>query len=108
MNGSDVPVPENLVVALRFFSYYLGNGTLDLVVLPHEFGDYRPKILNYGSELEQVYTVFLRNLRIAPDGRVVGVEHAQRRAAQWIRQYCDPSYAVQPPFTDQELELGAP
>jgi hypothetical protein len=30
---------------------------------------------------------------------------AERRAAQYIREYCDPGYTAEPPFADWEVEL---
>jgi hypothetical protein len=108
MSSQGQPLPEDLIVTLRLFSFYLGNGTLHPEVLPPELGEYRPKIMQCGSELEQIYTVFLRNLKITPDGHVQGASHAQKRAAQWVRSYCDPTYVVEPPFTSTEVELGGP
>jgi hypothetical protein len=108
MEPSGQPLPEDLILSLRLFSFFLGNGTVNLEVLPLDMGDYRHNIVQYGSELEQIYTIFLRNLRIEADGKILGAEYAQRRAAQWIRRYCDPSYVIEPPFTDRELELGEP
>ncbi len=100
-------LPEDLIVALRLFSFHLGNGTLDPTILPPRL-DYRPHIVEYGSELELIYTIFLRNLHIDDHGTVHNVAYAQRRAAQWIRRYLDPQYPVEPPFTHDELELGSP
>jgi hypothetical protein len=108
MSSQPQALPEDLIVTLRFFSFYLGNGTLHPEILPRELGDYRPMIVQYGSELEQIYTIYLRNLKIGADGKVQGASHAQKRAAQWIRRYCDPTYVVEPPFTDEEVELGGP
>ncbi len=89
------------------FSFYLGNGTLDPSILSPD-NDYRPHIIEYGSELEHIYTIFLRNLQIDNHGKVHNVAYAQRRAAQWIRHYLDPQYRVEPPFNNDELELGSP
>ena len=30
---------------------------------------------------------------------------SDRRAAQWIRSYCEPTYKVEPPFEQWEMEL---
>jgi hypothetical protein len=108
MDSATQRLSEELIVTIRVFSFFLGNGTIDLDVLPFEGDDYRSHIVQYGSELEQIYTIFLRNLRIDADGKVENADYAQKRAAQWIRRYIDRSYVVEPPFTAEEVELGEP
>ena len=92
--------------ACRFFAFVLGNGTLAGDVLGEI--DYRRHLVEFGSELEMVLAIFLNVLEVDADGRVVNEAAAQRRAAQWIRQYNDPGYEVTPPWEDWETELHGP
>jgi hypothetical protein len=95
-------LPEDVRSALRFFAFYLTNGTLVMDLL--EDFDYRPVIMAYGSGLEQVFAIFANVLDIDDAGLVTNYADAEYRAAQWIRRVCDRTYQVDPPF-DWELEL---
>ena len=91
--------------AVRSFAFYLANGTLDPDVLGG-IEDYRPSLVEFGSELEMVFAIFTNVLEFDEDtGRPTNEVHAQRRAAQWIRSYSDSSYVVDPPFAAWEVEL---
>lgn len=92
--------------ALRFFAFYLANGTLDMDLLDDI--DYRPALFEFGSPLEQVFAIFTNVLRVDSGGRVVNAGEAQYRAAQWVRSHCDPGYLVDPPFQAWETELHGP
>jgi hypothetical protein len=89
--------------SIRLFAFYLANGTLALDVL--DGVDYRKNLMKYGSDLEQPFAVFANVLDVDDDGHVTNDQAAGRRAAQWIRAYCDSSYVVEPPFEDWETEL---
>lgn len=89
--------------ACRSFAFYLANGTVDVELL--EDIDYRPGLVELGSELEQVFAIFFNVLEVDEEGVPINQHLAQRRAAQWIRQYHDSAYHVEPPFEDWELEL---
>jgi hypothetical protein len=99
-------LPEDLRASLRFFAFYLANGTLDME-LPADI-DYRPPLMESGSPLEMVFTIFTNVLEVDEAGKVTNEGHARRRAAQWIRAYCEPAYEVDPPFQDWETELIGP
>jgi hypothetical protein len=65
----------------------------------------------YGSEpsaIEQAYAIFANVLELDDHGQVLNATHAHRRATDYLRTYCDPSFQVQPPFEDWELALHAP
>ncbi|MFB7456131.1 hypothetical protein [Streptomyces sp. NPDC056188] len=89
--------------SLRFFAFYLANGTLDLDLL--EGFDYRSTVFHSGSSLEQVFAIYSNVLQIDADGMVLNDGDAQYRVAQWVRACCDPDYRVEPPFEDWETEL---
>jgi hypothetical protein len=98
-------LPIGVRSACRSFAFCLANGTLALDILG-DVGDYRPNLVEFGSELEMVFAIFTNVLEFDEGTGVPTNEaHAQRRAAQWMRSYVDPSYEVQPPFADWETEL---
>lgn len=96
-------LPEDVRSAIRLFAFYVGNGTVDLKLL--DGIDYRPALIEFGSDLERVFAIFSNVLDVDDAGRVTNFDQASRRAAQWIRSYLDSGYTVQPPFEDWELEL---
>jgi len=88
----------------RLFAFYLGNRTLALDILADV--DYLdPNDPGLGSALETAFAIFLNVLDVDDRGQVTNAETAQRRAAQYLRSYCDPAYVVEPPFEDGEVEL---
>ncbi|GGY06846.1 DUF7677 family protein [Streptomyces hiroshimensis] len=99
-------LPTDVRAALRFFAFYLGNGTLDLELL--DGIDYRARLLESGSDLEMVFAIFTNVLEVDDQGQTVNDGDAQYRAAQWIRRRCDPDYQVEPPFEPWETELHGP
>lgn len=96
-------LPEDVRSALRFFAFYLANGTLVMDLL--ENFDYRSLLMTYGSGLEQVFAIFANILDVNDVGEVTNYGDAEYRAAQWIRRVCDSTYQVDPPFADWEIEL---
>lgn len=96
-------LPEDVRSALRFFAFYLANGTLVVELL--EDIDYRSVVMGHGSGLEQVFAIFANVLDVNEAGQVTNYGDAEYRAAQWIRRACDDTYQVDPPFADWELEL---
>jgi hypothetical protein len=99
-------LPEDVRTALRFFAFYLGNGTLELDLL--DGFDYRAELMTFGSDLERVFAIFTNVLDIDEHGRVTNYGDAEYRAAQWIRRRCDPTFAVDPPFEEWETDLSGP
>ena len=84
------------------FSFWMANRTLGLPVL--EGVDYSCTFVE-PSAMEQAYAIYCNVLELDDEGTVLNDRAAQQRAAQYIRQYCDPSYVVTPPFEDWEVEL---
>lgn len=99
-------LPTDVRAALRLFSFYLGNGTLDVDLL--DGIDYRAHLLTFGSDLEMVFAIFSNVLEVDDHGQTLNDGDAQYRAAQWIRRRCDPGYQVEPPFEAWETELHGP
>jgi hypothetical protein len=88
--------------AIRQFSFWLANGTAGLPLL--EGVDYSC-IFSEPSALEQTYAIFANCLELDDDGAVLNAKLAERRAAQFIRSYVEPTYRVEPPFEDWEVHL---
>ncbi len=91
---------------IRLFAFFLANRTVapDLLSIDGD-DDYRPNLVTFGSELEMVFAIFTNVLEIDENGDPTNASWAQRRAAQWIRSYVDPSYVVDHPFEEWETEL---
>ena len=89
--------------ALRQFSYWIANGTVGLPLL--ENIDYISVFREEPSLLEQVYAIFANNIEMDDDGLVINAKYAEKRAAQYIRQYCDSLYVIDKPFEDWEVAL---
>ncbi|WP_326686458.1 MULTISPECIES: hypothetical protein [unclassified Streptomyces] len=99
-------LPTDVRAALRFFAFYLANGTLADDVL--DGIDYRAGLMTFGSPLEQAFAVFANVLRTDEDGTVLNADEAEHRAAQWLRAHCDPGYRPDPPLAPWETELHGP
>ena len=91
--------------ALRTFSFWLANGSVGDPLL--EGVDYSC-IFEEPSDLETAYAIFANVLRFDEAGNVLNAKHAERRAAQWIRQYVERDYEAEPPFEDWEVALHEP
>jgi hypothetical protein len=92
--------------ALRTFSFWVANGSVGFPLL--EGIDYRPAMLDSPSLMEQAYAIFANIIEFSSDGKPTNAKYAEYRAAQYIRSYCDPTYMIDPPFEDWEVELFAP
>jgi hypothetical protein len=89
--------------ALRQFSYWIANGTVGLPLL--DGIDYICVFRDEPSLLEQVYAIFANNIEMDEKGIVLNAKYAEKRAAQYIRQYCDRDYVLDEPFEDWEVAL---
>ena len=97
-------VPETITSAVRAFAFVLGNRTLGRGLLDDV--DYLdPTDPGLGSMLEMAFSVFVNNLRLDSGGIPTNEDAASKRAAQYLRSYCDPAYTVEPPFEDWETQL---
>lgn len=88
--------------ALKIFGLAFGR-----IELPHNIihnVDYLSVLFDGGSFLEETVTIFVNNLIVDKEGRVVNHEEATRRASQYIRSYMDSEYQVLPPFKEWEVD----
>lgn len=67
-----------------------------------------PYLAVYGKEpsaIEQTYAIFANVLEVDEKGVVTNLKHAEKRATDYLRSYCDPNFRAEPPFEDWEVEL---
>jgi hypothetical protein len=87
--------------ALRTFAYFMSSGThYDLQGINY--------LELYGEEpsaIEQAYAIYANVIEIDKNGIVLNAKYAEKRAAQYIRSYCDKTYKIKPDFESRELEL---
>ena len=87
--------------AVRQFAYWFAHGTIGGDLLSGI--DYLEDVQEESSFVEAAFTVFMNHLEYDETG-VTNFKEAEFRAAQYVSQYCDPSYTVEPPFEPWETE----
>lgn len=90
--------------ALRTFAYFMASGTQHTL----KGVDY---LSLYGEEpgaIEQVFAIYANVIELDQNGEVVNAKYAEKRATDYLRSYCDPSFNVVPAYEDWELKLHAP
>lgn len=92
---------ESFSGALRTFVYFMASGT-----------HYQLKGIDYlslygeePSAIEQVFAIFANVIELDENGEVLNAKYAEKRAVDYLRSYCDPSFTVEPPYEDWEIEL---
>ena len=106
INSTSKRLSPSFSGALRTFSFWIANGTVGHPLL--EDVDYRSLLSEEPSALEQAYAIFANVIEMDGDGTVLNAKHAEKRAAQYLRSYCDPSYEIEPPLEGWEVELHEP
>ncbi len=90
--------------ALRTFAYFMASGsqyTLKGI-------DYLSLYGEEPSAIEQVFAIYANVIEMDNNGNVLNAKYAEKRATDYLRAYCDPSFTVEPPFEDWEVTLHAP
>lgn len=95
---------ESFSGALRTFAYFMSSGTHSML----EGVEYLDLYGNEPSAIEQVFAIYVNVLELDPNGRVLNAKYAEKRATDYLRAYCDPTYVVSPPYEDWEIALHAP
>ena len=90
--------------SLRTFVYFMASGTHYNL----EGIDYLPLYGNEPSAIEQVFAIYANVIELGEDGQVLNAKYAEKRATDYLRAYCDPSFEVTPSFKDWEVALHAP
>lgn len=78
------------------FSLWIANGSVGHSQVLEGI-DYS-EVLQDPSAMEKLYTIFTNNLELDEEGAPLNAGYCEDRAAQWLREYCDPSYVVDPPW----------
>lgn len=89
--------------AIRTFAYFLSAGSLGVDML--EGHDYRPKLMAEPWMMEQVFAIFVNNLKTDETGKVINRTAADRRAAAWLLACLDPRKQPDIAFSDEERAL---
>lgn len=96
-------VSHSLSGELRLFAYWIANGTVGHPLL--DGVDYLSLMGDEPSAIEQAFAIFANVIEMDEAGTVLNAAHAQQRAAQYLRSYCDPDYTPDPPLADWEVAL---
>ena len=92
---------------LRFFAFYIGNGTL---FLPYERADdevdYLDDLVDPGPRLGQIFSIIAHAHAAARRGQPRGELGPSSRATAWYRQTFRPDHPVHPPVAAHELVPG--
>lgn len=94
---------HSFCAALRQFSYAVANGTVGHPLLKDI--DYLGIFRREPCLMELAYAIFANNIDMDENGLVLNARYAECRAAQYIRQYCDSSFIVDPPLEEWEMTL---
>jgi hypothetical protein len=90
--------------ALRTFAYFMSSGSQNTL----EGVDYLSLYGNEPSAIEQVYAIYANVIEMDENGVVLNAKYAEKRATDYLRSYCDPTFEVSPPYEDWELDLYEP
>jgi hypothetical protein len=90
--------------ALRTFAYFMASGTHFYL----EGVDYLDLYGKEPSAIEQAFAIYVNVIELDENGTVLNAKYAEKRAADYLRSYCDPDFEVDPPFADWELALHGP
>lgn len=90
--------------ALRTFAYFMASGSHYML----ENVEYLDMYGTQPSAIEMVFAIFANVIEMDSEGNVLNFTYAQRRATDYLRSYCDPSFKVTPQLEDWETELYGP
>ena len=57
------------------------------------------------SVIEQAFAIYANVLELDSEGNVLNAKYAEKRAVDYIKSYCVPSFKVEPEYEDWEIEL---
>ncbi len=90
--------------ALRTFAFFMASGTHYML----EGVDYLKLYGECPSEFEMVFAIFANVIEMDAEGKVLNFTYAQKRATDYLRSWCDPSFKVDPPLELWETALYSP
>ncbi|MFO0938337.1 MAG: hypothetical protein U0798_17665 [Gemmataceae bacterium] len=88
--------------SIRQFAFWVANRSVGHPLLE---GIDIAAIFEEPSAMEAAFAVFCNVLEMDETGVVTNFTQAERRAAEHIRAYCDPTYQPDIPFESDEVEL---
>jgi hypothetical protein len=88
--------------SIRQFAYWVANRSVGHPLLD---GIDIGAIFEEPSAMEAAFAVFCNVLEVDERGVVTNFAAAECRAAEHIREYCDPAFRPEMPFEDWEVEL---
>jgi hypothetical protein len=101
---SDMKLGDSFSGALRTFAYFMASGTQDTL----EGIDYLSLYGEEPSAIEKVFAIYANVIELDENGQVLNAKYAEKRASDYLRQYCDPNFTVDPPYEDWEVALHSP
>ena len=87
--------------ALRTFAYFMASGNQHTL----KGVDYLSLYGKEPSAIEQVFAIFANVIELDENGQVINAKYAEKRATDYLKQYCDPSFKVDPDYENWEIEL---
>ncbi|MDR1450035.1 MAG: hypothetical protein LBI84_07545 [Propionibacteriaceae bacterium] len=90
--------------AARTFAYFMASGTQDTL----EGIDYLSLYGEEPSAFEMVWAIYCNVIELDENGTVLNAKYTEKRATDYLRSYCDPSFAVDPPYAEWEITLYPP
>lgn len=90
--------------ALRTFAYFMASGTQNTL----SGIDYLSLYGEEPSAIEMVFAIYANVIELDEAGTVLNAKYAEKRATDYLRSYCDPTFVVDPPYEDWETTLHSP
>jgi hypothetical protein len=101
LNKIEMKLSNSFSGALRTFSYFMASGTQSTL----DGIDYLSLYGEEPSAIEQVFAIYANVIELDNNGKVLNAKYAEKRATDYLRQYCDSNFSVEPPYEDWEIEL---
>ncbi len=90
--------------ALRSFAYFMASGSQNTL----KGIDYLKLYGEEPSAIEKVFAIYANVLELDEHGNVLNAKYAEKRATDYLREYCDKDFTVTPPYEHWETELHTP
>ncbi|WP_420287303.1 DUF7677 family protein [Flavobacterium psychrophilum] len=90
--------------ALRTFAYFMASGTQNTL----KGIDYLSLYGEEPSAIEQAFAIYANVIELDENGNVLNAKYAEKRATDYIKQYCDPNFILEPEYEDWETNLYEP
>jgi hypothetical protein len=98
-------VSKSLATSVRQFAFWIANKSVGKSIIGNTDNS---NLINESSAFEMAFAIFMNNLELDDDGKVLNRGYAEKRSAQYIKSYIEPSYKVEPEFEEFEIILHGP